>query len=329
MHEAPPPPTPDEVATWLSRQPGLDGGEWRIGPKMGDVSTRQYFRAWPPAGVSLIVAWYPPETARTYDCYRRSTRLLDAVGVRTPKILAVDSASRFMALEDAGEVRLFDLDAGRSAETLFERAVGIADRIRSLPHDEVAELNPQLDATLMLRELDQTWRVFLGGRLERKLGERLRTALEELCTAVTGEQAEPCHRDFMSRNLMVVGRPPDAELVVLDHQDLRLGPRGYDLASLLNDSCALSLRQAARLEASCVEPGGTDHYHRLVVQRALKIVGTFHAFAARGVARYLPMVPRALETALDHLAALPERADLAAELRRQLLDPQRRTGPVP
>ena len=44
----------------------------------------------------------------------------------------------------------------------------------------------------------------------------------------------PCHRDFMVRNLMPLrGR---RGLVVLDHQDLRLGPPLYDLASLLNDT---------------------------------------------------------------------------------------------
>ena len=318
MHVATPPPAPEEVAAWLSRRSGVDGGPWLVGPAMGDVSSRKYFRARARDGGSLIVAWYPPESSPAYACYRRASLLLAEAGVRTPTIVAVDAESRYMALEDVGDVRLFDLDGSRRSEKLFERAIAIAERIGTLSRTEVAALNPALDRPLMSRELDQTWNVFLTRRLDREAGERLRSALDEVCAALAAEPLEPCHRDFMSRNLMVTGPPDEEELVVIDHQDLRLGPRGYDFASLLHDSCALSLEQTRRFETRGGERTRSDGYHRLVVQRTFKIVGTFHAFASRGAPRYLPLVPRALATGLEHLAALPGLADLAGDLKRQL-----------
>ena len=42
-----------------------------------------------------------------------------------------------------------------------------------------------------------------------------------------------CHRDFHSRNLMVL---TDGSLAMVDIQDARWGPLTYDLASLLRDA---------------------------------------------------------------------------------------------
>jgi aminoglycoside/choline kinase family phosphotransferase len=129
----------------------------------------------------------------------------------------------------------------------------------------------------------------------------------------------------MARNLVPRPRPrpaasgDEAALVVLDHQDLRLGPPGYDLASLLNDS----LFPPAELEegwlARVLPPGEAPRlaYHRAAAQRTLKAVGTFAAFARRGSDRHLPLIPPTLERALYHLGRLPEGRKLAPELERR------------
>jgi len=53
-----------------------------------------------------------------------------------------------------------------------------------------------------------------------------------------------------------------------------------------------------------------DNVRRAAGQRALKIVGTFAAFAERGVDRYLPLVDPSLAAARRHLDRLPETAPL-------------------
>jgi aminoglycoside/choline kinase family phosphotransferase len=101
---------------------------------------------------------------------------------------------------------------------------------------------------------------------------------------------------------------------VLDHQDLRLGPPGYDLASLLNDSLfpppeiADPLRRVAGVDERA--------YRLAAVQRTLKAVGTFAAFAARGSPQHLPLVGPTLRRCLENLQALPEGWGLATRLRR-------------
>jgi aminoglycoside/choline kinase family phosphotransferase len=117
----------------------------------------------------------------------------------------------------------------------------------------------------------------------------------------------------MARNLVPLSRP--GEVVVLDHQDLRLGPQAYDAASLFNDSL-----YPPEAEVGEILGGALHHsadYHRAVVQRTWKIVGTFASFARRGQPRYLPLIPVSLERGLDHLAALDEGRSLASDLRRR------------
>ncbi|MCB1037088.1 MAG: hypothetical protein KDD47_24890, partial [Acidobacteria bacterium] len=103
-------------------------------------------------------------------------------------------------------------------------------------------------------------------------------------------------------------------LVVLDHQDLRLGPPTYDVASLLNDS----LFPPPDLEAEFLGRSEVheETYRRVAVQRTLKAVGTYAAFAQRGASRHLPLIPPTLRRALYHMALLPELRDLAARLQR-------------
>jgi aminoglycoside/choline kinase family phosphotransferase len=188
--------------------------------------------------------------------------------------------------------------------------------LRSLPPAPVAALNPALDEELMRRELDQTLRVYLepqGLAGEGTLAGDLGSMLASICAELGAAPAIPCHRDFMARNLVPVPSPA-AEVAVLDHQDLRLGPPGYDLASLLNDSLFPPFDIADRLRRAA---GVAERDYRLAaVQRTLKAVGTFAAFAARGSPRHLPLIGPTLRRCLENLEALPEGSGLATRLRR-------------
>lgn len=116
----------------------------------------------------------------------------------------------------------------------------------------------------------------------------------------------------MARNLLIDRK---GRLAVLDHQDLRLAPAVYDLASLLNDSLFASVRLERELVPSRLPAGCTlTDYHRVAVQRTLKAIGTFVAFARAGAHRHLPLVAPTLAAALRHLRALPEEAALNALL---------------
>jgi aminoglycoside/choline kinase family phosphotransferase len=301
-----------EVAAWLATlgQPALE-----ILPLPGDVSQRRYARVRLADGSTAILATYPPEVRPVCPRFLRTTELLRQADVPAPRVFASDCSAGFMLLEDLGSQTLGDWK-GRPWSELrlyFERARQLGERIARLPAAEVAGLNPPLGTELLRRELTQTWDLFLvprGLTGDAASTTALRALLDDLCARLGDGPLVPCHRDFMSRNLM----PLDSQggVAVLDHQDLRLGPAAYDLASLLNDT----LFPPPDIEEDLL--GATDRtgYHRAAAQRTLKAVGTYTAFALRGSGRHLPLVAPTLARCLNHLSRIPEGEAFAEDLGR-------------
>jgi aminoglycoside/choline kinase family phosphotransferase len=285
-------------------------------PLPGDVSPRRYTRLVGTDGGSAILATYPPEIRDTCTRFLRTTALLEPAGVPVPRVLASSCDEGWMLVEDLGPQTLAEWGCGRPWSELqpyFERALELVGRIGRIPVESVEGLNPRLGGELLRKELAQTWDLFLqpraltgGEPLTRALG----AALDAICANLDAEAPVSCHRDFMVRNLMPVSSGTD--LIVLDHQDLRLGPPAYDLASLLNDT----LFPPPEVEEALLARVSFDRvsYHRAAAQRTLKAVGTYTSFALRGAERHLPLVPPTLCRCLAHLARVPESAPLVSDL---------------
>jgi aminoglycoside/choline kinase family phosphotransferase len=119
---------------------------------------------------------------------------------------------------------------------------------------------------------------------------------------------------------------------MIDFQDARLGPRTYDLASLLEDAYVdvsenLVRAMKARFVAALPWQPAVDSFERdyalVAAQRTLKAVGTFAGQAMlRDNRSYLGFIPRAMGCARRALGQLPEFSGLL-----QLLEgPLRFTG---
>jgi hypothetical protein len=286
----------------------------------GDVSRRAYHRVLLEDGATAVLALHPPDLRETCRRSLRTGELLAGAGVRVAEVLDEDCGAGWLLLEDLGERTLYE-HAHRpwsELEGWFEDAVAAIGRIAALPRKEVAELNPPLDRALLARELAQTREVFLEplgllGGLDG--GEAaFHAALEALCARLGAETPVPCHRDFGARNLIPLGGDGAPRVGVLDHQDLRLGPPAYDLASLLNDSLFPPPEVEERLLELGLAGGSREGYHRAAAQRTLKAVGSYAAFARRGEDRHLRLVPPTLGRALDHLRRVPETAPVAPHL---------------
>jgi aminoglycoside/choline kinase family phosphotransferase len=310
-----------------SRKPALEA--WLAGrgllpleivPLTGDVSTRRYYRLRLAGAGSAVLAVYPPDDRDTCRRFLRTTALLEAAGVRVPVVLADACDRGWMVVEDLGEPTLFDLgsEPWERLVPYYRSAVDAIGRIERLPAAEVAGLSPPLDEALLRRELGRTWEVLLVPRGLAGGGaaaERLRGALDRLAANLAAADPLPCHRDLMPRNLAPL---PGGAVGLLDHQDLRLGPPRYDLASLLNDSLFPPPEVEEELLGGLLDgPEDRLRYHRAAAQRTLKAAGTFAAFAARSEAgsdRHLRLVGPTLRRALAHLERLPETAEAAAGL---------------
>jgi N-acetylmuramate 1-kinase len=303
-----------ELADWLAAA-GHRLGE--LQPLPGDVSSRRYFRLALDSG-NAVLAVYPPSQSATCRRFAVTSGLLESAGVRVPRLLLTDCARSWMLCEDVGDETLHEWGEGRSWDELrpwYRQVIAPTRAIAALPPGLVADLCPPLDLGLLEWELDQTWDTFLtprglaGGAEEEA---ELRRALSALCAAVAAVPPVPCHRDLTPRNLVPLA---EGGVAFLDHQDLRMGPPLYDLASLLNDT----LFPPSELEDELLAAWGLGadqrvDYHRVAAQRTFKAVGSYAGAALKGKTRRLALIPPTLAKALVHLAAAPETAHLAARL---------------
>ncbi len=297
----------------------------------GDVSARRYARLRLESGEQFVVCAYPDDMADVASRFLAATELLNPAGVPVPGVERYSLAETvWILLEDLGPQTVFDRwEGGGLSPAALDRclteAVAHIGRIQLLSPDSVRALgSPPLDHDLLMAELDLTWERFLKPRglvRNRTLAGQLRALGNAVCERLGSAAPVPCHRDFMVRNLMLrasAREGAEAEVVVIDHQDLRLGPPHYDLASLLNDSLSLSDGQRrGHLAVLGEDAEELALYNAAVAQRMLKIAGTFAHFAALGNDRHLPLIRPALRRFFDALDALPEGRELAARLRRE------------
>lgn len=307
---------------WLSRD--LKLGVERIEAASSDASFRRYFRVFGARG-TLIVMDAPPEREDVRP-YLAVSGLLESLGVHVPRVHECDVPRGFVLLEDLGSTQyLARLRAGGDPERLYGDALDTLADIQARGTAAAATLAPY-DREPLLRELALMPEWFcarhLSIELDREERELLAHAFELLIREALAQPRVFVHRDYHSRNLMVLeSRNPG----VLDFQDALCGPIGYDLVSLLKD-CYIAWPRArvlawvsahrARLVARGCSVARSDAeltrwFDLIGVQRHLKVLGIFARLYHRdGKTGYLADLPLTLRYVLEACAAYPELAEL-------------------
>jgi hypothetical protein len=297
---------------------GLASRGARVVPLPGDASDRRYVRIVLRGAPSQILAVYPDAFDLDRLPFANVARLLHAMPVPVPRILAASGAEGILALEDLGDVTLqahLETAAPTEHAALYRQAVALIDRLqvrgRELASTEYVPYDLAFDVEKLSWELHFFVRHFLVAYRGAALSPAERAALDaELLRLAEELAAEPrvlCHRDYHSRNLML----HEDQLYLIDFQDARMGPDTYDLVSLLRDSYVdvapkevddliayfLSLGTGRRQEHH--SRGDADTFRRrfdlMALQRNLKALGTFgfHATSRENPA-YVQYVPRTL-----------------------------------
>lgn len=291
--------------------------EVAVEPLVKEAGERVYFRI-RPAGRPPVAA-RGPGMATVVLCvmaepyapgslpFANSTLLYRELGVRAPRILEEAPQLGVIALEDLGDELLQAVWAAGGAHVsgFYDEAVDIIARIQHegarLAETPAASgfraFSARLDAALFLRELRFFAEHFLGGyagvRLSGPALGELEALFGSLAEEAAGGPAALAHRDFHSRNL-IAGDNPVASgaprvLWVIDHQDSRVGPRAYDLMSLVRDPYVATggpgrppfreadlvarFRDAAGVPESPAEL--LAEFDAVALQRNLKALGTY------------------------------------------------------
>jgi aminoglycoside/choline kinase family phosphotransferase len=246
-----------------------------------------------------------------------------------------------MVLEDLGDEMLETrLLAGDPPRPLYERAIdqlawirAAAERVQAGGAPGCAAFTRAFEHDLYLWELHhfrewllEAWKGASLSPPERAVVDR---EFERIARALDAEPKGFTHRDYQSRNLMVL---PSGEQAVIDFQDALLGPRQYDLVALLRDSYVelppeLVDAMIRRYLGKLAELGGPrleygpfrEVFDLLTVQRKLKDAGRF-VFIDRVKKNpgFLPSIPASLRYVREAFARRPDLASLQETLARHV-----------
>jgi aminoglycoside/choline kinase family phosphotransferase len=319
----------EQLRTWLATLPPTHAlRPETLRPASDDASFRRYFRvdAAPAHGGSLIAMDAPPPME---DCgpFVHAAQVLGRSGISVPRVLATDLPRGFLLLEDFGSVTYLSRLDEASAPALY------ADAMRALVSMQAAsepDAFPAYDRELLLRELNlyPDWYVAKHKGVTLSDAERavLDAAFEAILANVLAQPRATVHRDYHSRNLMVL--PGERNPGILDFQDAVHGPITYDLVSLLRDAYVRweeeqvldwAIRYWERARAAGLPmPAEFGDFYRdfewMGLQRHLKVLGIFARLHHRdGKDRYLadmPLVLRYVRDVVQRYGALAPLAKL-------------------
>ncbi|GEJ56835.1 aminoglycoside phosphotransferase family protein [Anaeromyxobacter diazotrophicus] len=344
----------ERVRRAVSRATGEDVAAAPVRRLAGHASARSYWRvgAYAPGGgrpASHVVMVMPPDARPeevteggrpAVEPFVDVQRYLAGLGVRVPAVVAFyedDPRGGLMVLEDLGDEMLETrLLAGDAPRPLYEAAIDQLARLRAAaeraPGGSVA-FTRGFEQDLYRWELDhfREWllEAWKGARLSPAERELVDREFDRISAALAAEPKGFTHRDYQSRNLMVL---PGGAQAVIDFQDALLGPRQYDLVALLRDSYvelpdALVEAMLRRYLDQLAAHGGPrlaygpfrEVFDLLTVQRKLKDAGRF-VFIDRVKKNpgFLVSIPASLRYVRDAFARRPDLAPLQEVLARHV-----------
>lgn len=324
------------LAVWvksaLVEMPEL--GAWQADPVMisGDASFRRYFRL--HTSHQSLIAVDAPNNTENNPGFVAIAHGLAAQGVRVPTVYAWCESQGFMLLSDLGDALLLPALNANTADALYAAALAELLPLQQCITSE-KYLLPHYDGAKLLTEMRllTEWFIprYLGVELSAEQAAALAQQFDALVVAVAKQPEVFVHRDYHSRNLMLL---PDNAVGVIDFQDGVIGPITYDLVSLTRDayiswpdadrqrwelSFLDRLQQVGRVAARVTSPQFLRWCDDMAAQRHLKVLGIFARLYLRdNKPRYLQDMPLVYRYLLDETRDHPDYAALHGIMRELL-----------
>ena len=290
------------IQTWISSV--LDSDQFEINFLAGDASFRRYARI-KLNNKTFMLMDAPPEKE---DCgpFMSIDEFFDAHGVRVPHIVAKDLDQGFLLLEDFGDVLLSTLLNDQTVDAHYAQSFKQLIQLQSI--DGTAHF-PAYTYEKLISEMELLTDWLLPSLQVQPTAEEsalIKRTFAILANAALAQPQVIVHRDFHSRNLMVLDGEQDQG--VIDFQDAVIGADTYDLISITRD--AYVQWNADRvyawfktfydlLPASAKEGRSFEQFKQdadlMAIQRHIKILGIFvRLFERDGKSGYLKDLPRVM-----------------------------------
>ena len=309
------------VEQWLAdKAQALSRLEWTLSPESlrpasSDASFRRYFRCdgqFRDQDQSLILMDAPPDK-ESMTPFIAVADLMAEAGLSVPRIILTEPSLGFLLCTDLGQTTyLSALESADQDLTMSDPLYRSAWRsLVKLQQFRPAAPLPAYDAAKLTQEMRLFDEWYLGRHRNTHLSasehETLLGIYQRIVDQCLSEPTVIVHRDYHSRNLMVLDRDGPG---ILDFQDAVIGPMSYDLVSLLRDAYiewpeevqidwAVRYWEDARRATLPIAADFSDFWRSfewMGLQRHLKVLGIFARLSHRdgkdGYLKDIPLVTR-------------------------------------
>ena len=257
-----------------------------------DASFRRYFRI--ERDNSTFIAMDAPTDKEDSKPFVKISSLLNSNKVHAPKIINKDLDKGFLLIEDLGNVTMLDSIKSEFNLDLYKIAIDEIIKIQQIETQNLQSYNQEL----LMQEMQLLIDWYLPKDLQKTTTDELLKCFEILADNALNSKQVFVHRDYHSRNLMVLN---NKELGVIDFQDAVIGSNTYDLVSLLKDAYfelkptevqALLTYFYKQAKLTIDFNDFEKQFDLMGLQRHLKILGIFKRLSKRdGKHQYLNDIP--------------------------------------
>jgi len=291
----------------------------------GDGSDRSYYRVKSPTGGKSFVVMMLSDVdtakirAGTYE-WITVGNLLRSAHVSVPAAIQSFPDHNALLIEDYGDLMLQDAVIDLISKSSFAEAIKlytkpaeVMGQLAKIPMSKSREWGHRsFDLEKLTWELRFFVQKYLHAATSIQLSshenDQLKDDIDNLCRFLADEGRFFVHRDYHSRNVMVI----DGGVGIIDFQDGRTGPITYDLVSLVFDSYVpFSQQQRNELLNLCIDSmcrASEMNLRReidfslrpMLLQRQLKAIGSFgYLTIEKERGNYLKYVRPAIQTLVD------------------------------
>jgi aminoglycoside/choline kinase family phosphotransferase len=305
----------DSLQEWLKHEVKLNIAQ--IDALAGDASFRKYYRlqaTHTDLGSQSFIAMDAPPALEKNQEFLQINHILRDLNVHVPCIYASNLQDGFMLLEDFGNCHFFEKLTPENKSQFYQKAIDVIHHIQQPIEPNKIKDIPRFSIEHMQNEMALFERWFLKEHLNMELSSAEMTLLQKsidyISEAIDKHPKTLIHRDYHSRNLMILS---SNEIGVIDYQDAMIGPRTYDLVSLLKD-CYIEHSEDFQAYGLHYFQHHTQESTELMheftlcgLQRHLKVLGIFaRLFHRDDKPRYLNDLPLVVNYTVQALAKLPE-----------------------
>jgi len=284
----------------------------------GDASNRKFYRINWDDEHSYILMVYPEQFNKDNFPYLIQYNLFKDLNLPIAQIYYVNEKNGWILLDDLGDDTLqshINICNKNEIIKLYKKAIELLFKLQTIDNDTILRHNKAFtlvfDTQKLYDELIFCYEHFFQRMVNIRFSKLEDSIIKKgfYCIAnyLSNRRRVLAHRDYHSRNIMI----KNGDIYLIDFQDARMGPRSYDLISLVRDSY-VEITNDMRVELIKFfesELGKIEEKEIIYmsIQRNLKAIGTFsYQYCVKSNNTYIEFIPRTINYIIENLSLLDD-----------------------